>query len=184
MSDGRLFGAEALLRRFRPDGPVSPLEIVAAIKNIVIEWQLDKWDVDDEYIEILEMESINNFDATRDILSRCEALGVKFSLDDFGTGYSSLTYFHALPISKLKIDQSFIKNINSDRESLLLVKSILAIADTNDKPVVAEGIETDAIARTLAELNCEFGQGYGIAEPMPIEQYINWTQERLVKSTT
>ena len=68
-----------------------------------------------------------------------------------------------------------------DRESLLLVKSILAIADTNDKPVVAEGIETDAIARTLAELNCEFGQGYGIAKPMPIEQYINLTQEHLVK---
>lgn len=229
LSDGKLFGAEALLRWFRPEGPVSPLEIVAAIKNTALEWQLDKWvintvlshskifqakglkgpfslnvntssfentqfpdllqsllskwDVNGEYIEIeiLEMESINNFDATRKILSRCEALGVKFSLDDFGTGYSSLTYFHALPISKLKIDQSFIKNINSDRESLLLVKSILAIADTNDKPVVAEGIETDAIARTLAELNCEFGQGYGIAKPMPIEQYINWTQERFVK---
>lgn len=229
LSDGKLFGAEALLRWFRTEGPVSPLEIVAAIKNTALEWQLDKWvintvlsnskifkakglqgpfslnvntsslenplfpdllqsllskwDVDGDYIEIeiLEMESINNFDTTRKILSRCEALGVKFSLDDFGTGYSSLTYFHALPISKLKIDQSFIKNINSDRENLLLVKSILAIANANDKPVVAEGIETDAIARTLAQLNCEFGQGYGIAKPMPIEQYINWTQEHIVK---
>jgi diguanylate cyclase (GGDEF)-like protein len=224
LSDGKLFGAEALLRWFRPEGSVSPLEIVAAIKNTALEWQLDKWVIDtvlshskifkakglqgpfslnvntsslenlnfpdllqsllskwdvageDIEIEILEMESINNFDTTRKILSRCEALGVKFSLDDFGTGYSSLTYFHALPISKLKIDQSFIKNINSDRESLLLVKSILANA--NDKPVVAEGIETDAIARTLAQLNCEFGQGYGIAKPMPIEQYISWTQNR------
>jgi EAL domain-containing protein (putative c-di-GMP-specific phosphodiesterase class I) len=218
-----------LLRWFRQEGPISPLDVVAAIKNTALEWQLDewvinsvlshsklfqaqglqgpfslnvntsslenpkfpdllssmlsKWDVagEDIEIEILEMESINNFDATRKILSRCEALGVRFSLDDFGTGYSSLTYFHALPISKLKIDQSFIKNINTNNESLLLVKSILAIANANSKPVVAEGIETDAIAKTLAQLNCEFGQGYGIARPMPIKQYISWTQEHINK---
>lgn len=229
LSDGKLFGAEALLRWFRQEGPISPLDVVAAIKNTALEWQLDewvinsvlshsklfqtqglqgpfslnvntsslenpkfpdllssmlsKWDVagEDIEIEILEMESINNFDATRKILSRCEALGVRFSLDDFGTGYSSLTYFHALPISKLKIDQSFIKNINTNNESLLLVKSILAIANANSKPVVAEGIETDAIAKTLAQLNCEFGQGYGIARPMPIKQYISWTQEHINK---
>jgi diguanylate cyclase (GGDEF)-like protein len=228
LSDGKLFGAEALLRWFRQDGPVSPLEIVAAIKNTALEWQLDEWVIDsvlshskifkaqglqgpfslnvstsslenpqfpdllssrlskwdvageDIEIEILEMESITNFDAIRKILSRCETLGVRFSLDDFGTGYSSLTYFHALPISKLKIDQSFIKNINSNSESLLLVKSILAIANANNKPVVAEGIETDAIAKTLNHLNCEFGQGYGIARPMPIQQYLSWTQKHIV----
>lgn len=224
LSDGKLFGAEALLRWFRPDGAVSPIEIVTAIKNTSLEWKLDKWVIEtvlthsklfkekglqgpfslnvnssslenpnfpgllrtllskidvageDIEIEILEMESISNFEATRKILLECQALGVRFSLDDFGTGYSSLTYFHALPISKLKIDQRFIKSINSDPESLLLVKSILAIANANNKPAVAEGVETDEIAQTLAQLKCEFGQGYGIAMPMPISEYIEWAE--------
>jgi diguanylate cyclase (GGDEF)-like protein/PAS domain S-box-containing protein len=224
LSDGQMFGAEARLRWFRPEGAVSPIEIVTAIKNTFLEWELDKWVIEtvlthskifkakglqgpfslnvnssslenpefptllhsllakldvrgeDIEIEILEMESINSFDDTRKILLECEALGVRFSLDDFGTGYSSLTYFHALPISKLKIDQRFVKSIHSDPDSLLLVKSILAIANANNKPVVAEGVETDEIADTLAQLDCEFGQGYGIARPMPISDYINWTQ--------
>jgi diguanylate cyclase (GGDEF)-like protein len=224
LCDGKLFGAEALLRWFRPEGAVAPMQIVAAIKNTPLEWELDKWVIEtvlahtkvfkakglqgpfslnvnssslenphfpyllksllakldvageDIEIEILEMESISNLASTRKILDACEALGVRFSLDDFGTGYSSLTYFHALPISKLKIDQRFIKSINAEPESLLLVKSILAIAKANNKPAVAEGIETDEIAATLAQLDCEFGQGYGIAMPMPVEQYLSWVE--------
>lgn len=225
LSDGELAGAEALLRWFRQQGAVSPTEIVSAIKNTSLEWELDKWVIEtvlshikvfkeknlkgpfslnmnpnslqnpkfplllksllseaqvageDVEIEILEVESIRDFEATRHILNQCEELGVKFSLDDFGTGYSSLTYFHALPISKLKIDQRFIKSINSDKDSLLLVKSILAIANANNKPVVAEGVETDEIAETLAHLNCEYAQGYGIAMPMPVLDYIDWANK-------
>lgn len=131
---------------------------------------------EDIEIEILEVESIKDFTAARIIIEQCQQMGVSFSLDDFGTGYSSLTHFHALPVSKLKIDQRFIKNINTETNSLKLVKSILAIANANSRPVVAEGIESYAIAQTLAKLSCEFGQGFGIARPMPVEQYIKWAQ--------
>ncbi len=131
---------------------------------------------EDVEIEILEVGSINDFDSTCKILHECKALGITFSLDDFGTGYSSLTHFHALPISKLKIDQRFIKNIHSDNDSLVLVKSILAIAKANNKPVVAEGVESDSILQTLAQLQCEYGQGFGIAKPMPADEYIRWAQ--------
>ncbi|RZM74899.1 putative bifunctional diguanylate cyclase/phosphodiesterase [Leptolyngbya iicbica] len=128
-------------------------------------------------IEVLEVSSIKNFEFTHAILSQCRAFGVSVALDDFGTGYSSLTHFHALPIDTLKIDQRFIKQLNSDPKSLALVKSILAIAQTNNRrEVVAEGIESYAIAHTLKQLGCAFGQGYGFARPMPVTEYVSWVQ--------
>ena len=226
LCDAQPAGAEALLRWFRPEGAVAPADIVVAIQNTSLEWELDKWVIENVLkhvliftenglsgpfslnvnptslqnpdfpqllksllskfevlgdlieIEILEVESIKDLDTARNVISQCKKLGVKFLIDDFGTGYSSLTYFLALPISKLKIDQFFIKSILSNPQSLLLVKSILAIAKENKKLVVAEGIETVEIAQLLAELKCEFGQGYGIAMPMPVEEYINWVHSR------
>jgi diguanylate cyclase (GGDEF)-like protein/PAS domain S-box-containing protein len=127
-------------------------------------------------IEVLEVSSIKNFDLTHEILSQCKALGVSVSLDDFGTGYSSLTHFHALPIDTLKIDQRFIRHLNSDPKSLTLVKSILAIAQASRRNVVAEGIESYAIASALKDLGCAYGQGYAIAKPMPANDYLSWVQ--------
>ena len=105
-----------------------------------------------------------------------QSLGVSVSLDDFGTGYSSLTHFHALPIDKLKIDQRFIKHLNSDSKSLALVKSILAIAQANRRNVVAEGIESHEIAGALNHLGCAYGQGYALAKPMSANDYMAWLQ--------
>jgi diguanylate cyclase (GGDEF)-like protein/PAS domain S-box-containing protein len=128
-------------------------------------------------IEILEVSSIKNFDLAHEILSQCRAFGVSVALDDFGTGYSSLTHFHALPIDALKIDQRFIKHLNADPKSLALVKSILAIAQANNcREVVAEGIESYAIANILQQIGCAYGQGYGFAKPMPARDYISWVQ--------
>lgn len=127
-------------------------------------------------IEVLEVSSIKNFERTHEILRQCQALGVSVSLDDFGTGYSTLTHFHALPIDVLKIDKRFIQDLNSDPKSLALVKSILAIAQANQRTVVAEGIESDAIARALRDLGCAHGQGYAIAKPMPKNDYLAWAQ--------
>jgi len=157
---------------------INPSSIVNPDFPKLLETLLSKTGVSgtDIEIEILEVESIENFDVAQNILQQCQSLGVTFSLDDFGTGYSSLTHFHALPVSKLKIDQRFIKRIHVDPQSLTLVKSILAIASTNDKPVVAEGIESDSIADALIELKCEFGQGYGIAKPMTQGDYISWAK--------
>jgi predicted signal transduction protein with EAL and GGDEF domain len=125
-------------------------------------------------IEILEVASIKSFENTDKILRACKDLGVHFSLDDFGTGYSSLTHFHSLTIDKLKIDQSFIRRFESDDRSRALVKSILAIARTNDRPVIAEGVESRAVAGMLAELGCDYAQGFGISKPMPASEYISW----------
>jgi diguanylate cyclase (GGDEF)-like protein/PAS domain S-box-containing protein len=127
-------------------------------------------------LEILEISSIKNFDRTYEILQQCKMLGISVSLDDFGTGYSSLTHFHALPIDVLKIDKRFIQHLNSDMKSLALVKSILAIATANRRNVVAEGIESYAIANALKQLGCDHGQGFALARPMPADDYVTWVQ--------
>ncbi len=224
LSDGKLVGAEALLRWFRDGRAYSPKDVTTAIQDTELEWELDNWVIgkvlaqsqsfrarglagslsaninprtieapsfperlsalladtgvagETLEIEILEVSSIENFERTRDILWQCKALGVSVSLDDFGTGYSSLTHFHALPIDVLKIDKRFVKHLNSDSKSLALVKSILAIAQAYNINVVAEGIESYAIASALQRLGCACGQGYAFAKPMPANAYLSWAQ--------
>ncbi|WP_299197607.1 GGDEF domain-containing phosphodiesterase [uncultured Amphritea sp.] len=126
-------------------------------------------------IEILEVASIREFEKTNHILERCKQLGFTTSLDDFGTGYSSLTYFHALPVDTLKIDQRFIKNLLLDSRSLALTKSILALAKANEREVVAEGVESYAIASKLLDLGCDYAQGFGIARPMSRLDWRSWS---------
>lgn len=128
-------------------------------------------------IEILEVSAIDRLEKSMEILMRCKELGFSLSLDDFGTGYSSLTYFHALPIDNLKIDQLFIKSLLTDDGSLALVKSILAIARENNCPVIAEGVETLGVAAKLSELGCDLVQGYYIAKPMPQEEFLAWAAQ-------
>jgi EAL domain-containing protein (putative c-di-GMP-specific phosphodiesterase class I) len=99
-------------------------------------------------------------------LAEFKRLGVRLAIDDFGTGYSSLSYLRELPIDVLKIDKSFVDGITASQQRLALVKAIVAIAGTLDIAVVAEGIETAEQCGLLAEMGCEFGQGYLLAKPM------------------
>jgi diguanylate cyclase (GGDEF)-like protein/PAS domain S-box-containing protein len=127
-------------------------------------------------IEILEVASIREFEKTKHILERCRQLGFTTSLDDFGTGYASLTYFHALPVDILKIDQRFVKSLLIDSNSLSLIKSILALAKANNRSVVGEGVESYAIASKLLELGCDYAQGFGIARPMSLSDWRSWSK--------
>lgn len=146
-----------------------PLQLSALLTNAGVSGQLLE-------LEILDAATIKHFEQAYDILQCCQMLGVRICLDDFGTEYSSLIHLHALPIDALKIDQRFIQQLNSDAKSLALVKSILAIAQTYHVNVIAEGIESDAIARVLQHLGCPCGQGYALAYPMPANDYFAWTQ--------
>jgi EAL domain-containing protein (putative c-di-GMP-specific phosphodiesterase class I) len=99
-------------------------------------------------------------------LQRLRDRQIQISIDDFGTGYSSLSYLHSFPVDTLKIDRSFVQNIDQDSETLGLVPVIISIAKTTGMTVVAEGIETTQQLTQLRRLKCEFGQGFFFAKPL------------------
>ena len=125
-------------------------------------------------LEILEIAIIRDLDNLSDIMHQCKTLGIHFSLDDFGTGYSSLTYFHRLPIDILKIDLNFVREMLDNAGNLDIVEGILHMAETLDRPVIAEGVESVEIGLMLLYLGCQYAQGYGIAKPMPVEEVAVW----------
>ena len=103
---------------------------------------------------------------------RQKALGIRIAMDDFGTGYSSLSYLQSFPFDKIKIDRSFISNLESTPQSAEIVRAVLSLAHALHIPVVAEGVETEAQRAFLAREACEEMQGYLIGRPEPIERYL------------
>ena len=128
-------------------------------------------------IEILETSALEDLSTAVTVIRKCADLGVQFSLDDFGTGYSSLSYLKRLPISTLKIDQSFVRDMENDPDDCVIVQGIIGLAKAFGKKVIAEGVETDSLATKLIALGCEMGQGYGIARPMERARFFEWAAE-------
>ncbi len=125
-------------------------------------------------IEILETSAMEDVEKTARIIRASSVLGVSFALDDFGTGNASLTDFRRLPAQTLKIDKSFVRNILEDPEDLAIVKSIVALANSFERQVIAEGLESIAHGAPLLGLGCDCAQGYGIAHPMPADAIPPW----------
>ena len=111
-------------------------------------------------LEITEGALMEDSVATMATLNAFRGHGVQIALDDFGTGYSSLSYLKRMPLSSLKIDQSFVAGLPADAENLAIVRAILAMASSLGLSVTAEGVETLAQARCLRDLNCDFLQGF------------------------
>jgi len=127
-------------------------------------------------LEILETSALEDIAQVSHFITQCDALGVGFALDDFGTGYSSLTYLKQLPISTVKIDQSFVRNMLLDHDNRAILDGILWIMRQLGRSAIAEGVETLEHARSLMDLGCELAQGYGIARPMPVDALPAWLQ--------
>ena len=125
-------------------------------------------------IEVLETSALEDITKTTRLINDCREFGVSFALDDFGTGYSSLTYLKQLPISLLKIDQSFVRDILNDSDDLAIIKAVVGLAHSFRLQVIAEGVETVEHGTLLLRLGCELAQGYGIAHPMPADQLPKW----------
>jgi len=126
-------------------------------------------------LEVLETSALGDVMDVSEIMNNCVKLGVTFAIDDFGTGYSSLTYLRRLPADLIKIDQTFIRDMLIDPEDRAIVVGVVALANSFNRKVIAEGVETVAHGTALLEIGCEFSQGYGIAKPMPAEQIPEWT---------
>jgi FOG: EAL domain len=107
-------------------------------------------------------------------LDAIQQMGIGLSLDDFGTGYSSLSHLHRLPIDELKLDMSFVRDIEHSDTARTLITSVLRIGENLRKHVVAEGVETEAQHRFLAEQGCEVLQGYLFSKPLPAPRLEEW----------
>ncbi len=127
-------------------------------------------------LEVLETSALEDLVQVAKVIRECKKLGVDFSLDDFGTGYSSLTYLRRLPVTQLKIDQSFVRDMLEDADDLAILKGVIGLARAFNREVIAEGVETLAHGQALLALGCELAQGYGIARPMPGSDIPGWAR--------
>jgi len=122
-------------------------------------------------IELTETVLMENMDACASTLHRLSQLGVHLAIDDFGTGYSSLAYLRRLPMKRLKIDRSFIRDLPEQEHSRMIVKAIIALSHGLGLAVTAEGVETQAQIDYLVDAGCDVLQGFAFARPMPVEQF-------------
>ncbi|CAM5212918.1 hypothetical protein ALON55S_02773 [Alishewanella longhuensis] len=126
-------------------------------------------------LEIVETSALQDIDYILGTMKRsCAALGISFSLDDFGTGYSSLSYLKRLPISTLKLDQSFVRDILTDADDLAILQGVSRLAEAFELATIAdaEGVETTAHMKKLLEIGYHFGQGYSMPDPCLRRSYL------------
>ena len=121
-------------------------------------------------IEVTESSLFADMDLARSIVTSLKNQGVRLALDDFGTGFSSLAHLRSLPFDIIKIDRSFVTNINAKRENSAIVRAVTTLANALNVPVCVEGIENEDSYKTVVRLGCEIGQGWYFGKPMPAEQ--------------
>ena len=123
------------------------------------------------YLEITETLAMDNIQLTASQLAQLSGLGIQISIDDFGTGYSSLNYLKRLPIGRLKIDSSFIKDIATDPDDRAIINAVIAMAHNMKMKVIAEGVETEDQLNFLRQADCDEMQGFLYSKPLPPEKF-------------
>ena len=142
-------------------------DLVKQIESIVKETEIDP-----KYLklELTESAVMENAESVISMLKQIRELGIQLSIDDFGTGYSSLSYLHRFPINTLKVDRSFVSQMEDGSENGEIVRTVVALAKTLGLDVIAEGIESIHQLHQLRILGCEYGQGYLFSRPVPVEE--------------
>ena len=116
---------------------------------------------------------MKEYDLARLSLKKLARVGINTALDDFGTGYSSLAYLKRLPINKLKIDRSFVKDVPGDADDEAITRAVVGLGKTLNLDIIAEGVEREACVRFLLREGCYFGQGYLWGKPMPEPDFVS-----------
>jgi diguanylate cyclase (GGDEF)-like protein len=127
-------------------------------------------------LEITETSVMSDAVYAMQVLNRLSSMGLTLAIDDFGTGYSSLSYLKRLPVDEVKIDKSFVLNMQEDENDAVIVRSIVDLARNLGLRVVAEGVETASTWDALREMGCDIAQGYVISRPLPADQLGAWLE--------
>ena len=128
-------------------------------------------------LEITETSVMSDVARTLPLLQRLADLGVALSVDDFGTGYSSLAYLRRLPVTEVKIDKSFVRDMGTDAGDAAIVETIVGLARHLGLRVVAEGVEDELSRERLVKMGCDLAQGYLISRPLPADRLDAWLAE-------
>jgi len=160
-------------RQFKMDG------FAQSVFNILEEVDLSTEHVELELTESFLMEDQEFAIST---LKELKVMGFQLSIDDFGTGYSSLSYLKKFPIDRLKIDRSFVQELDVNKEDYAIVRAIIDLAHTLNITVIAEGVEEDAQRLILQELNCDIIQGYFYSKPLDGVSFTLYLQNYLSKN--
>lgn len=180
LSDWEAMGVPTAFNRIAIN--ISPRQFILEdfadrIRKIVAESGISPMQVE---LEITEGMLLDNLDVMVEKMKALKEMGFLLSIDDFGTGYSSLSYLKSLPLSKLKIDQSFTRDLEHDKNDRAIVETIVSMARHLDLDVLAEGVETEEQLKFLMEKGCEKYQGYFFSKPlMPEEFYELWIKPHL-----
>jgi diguanylate cyclase (GGDEF)-like protein len=128
-------------------------------------------------LEVTESGAMKDLPATLRMMEQLRVLGIRFSIDDFGTGYSSLAHLKRLPVDEVKIDRSFVQELETEHDDVI-VRSTINLGHALNLKVVAEGVEGAASVQMLADLGCDLIQGYFISKPLPTPQFTAWMTAR------
>jgi diguanylate cyclase (GGDEF)-like protein len=154
-------------------------DLASTVHSILLETGLSP---DRLELEITEGVLIDDFSRAISILRRLKNLGVKIAMDDFGTGYSSLSYLQKFPFDKIKIDRSFVSNVQANPQSATIIRAVIGLGRGLNLPIVAEGVETQGELDFLKEEACDEIQGYLVGRPAPIELYADLVGRRQVST--
>ena len=147
---------------------------------------LERWNVDPSLLEfeITESSMLADPARTRQILEQLAEMKIRLSIDDFGTGYSSLAYLKRLPVSEIKIDRSFVMNMDTNEDDATIVRSTIDLGRNLGLDVVAEGVETEETWRLLTSLGCTAAQGYYLSRPVPGADLLAWLKDHRAGRTS
>jgi diguanylate cyclase (GGDEF)-like protein len=188
--DLTLYVLDAALRQIRAwqqDGLEQSVSVNLSARDLLdvelpetIRRLLEVHEVEPKQLELEITESVILADPmrARAVLTRLNAMGIELAIDDFGSGYSSLGYLKRLPVGLIKIDRSFVMNMEHDENDAVIVRSTIDLGRNLGLKVVAEGVESQRIWRDLARLDCDLAQGYFLSRPMPAAELSDWILRR------
>jgi EAL domain-containing protein (putative c-di-GMP-specific phosphodiesterase class I) len=152
-------------------------DLPGRLQAILLETGVDAADI---HLEITESAVMRDTHAATGVLNELKRIGFRIDLDDFGTGYSSLACLHQFPIDVVKIDRSFVANLEKGRDFVQFVTAIVMLAGSFRMAIVAEGVETAGQLSVLKSLGCQYAQGYFFARPMPPAQAIEYKESPIL----